>query len=226
MKKNIRKPIYLILLSLFSFLLFTSCYVTSGLLPNVSLSVPIVGEPSIEVDLPHVEVHIQNQPTNSNNHNNRNNNFDNGALPTHIQFENAIKGKTWFSRITDDGSYNRVYQIKLRFNTNNKTVVKETYYWKRSGRSNSFYFEGTNVQSAKYDYTADNNKLDCKIYENYNTNNVRNNSSHKSGVYGVWYSLDNADIITWDGHQYISERALANQSVTNYTNKNSFTLIY
>lgn len=206
MKKNNK------LLSLFTVLLifitvtaFSGCYLTSQLIPVPQITVSVPG-PTFQSD----------------------SDYNQGALPTHVQFENTVAGKVWYTRLQDNGDYNRRSQTKLRFNTGSKTFTKETYYWERYGNTTTYSFAGTNVQTGRYYYTQNNNQLEYELIEDYNVNayNSRRNNSIYRGLKSVWCGIDNAEMITWEGKQYISKQALANQSVVDYTNRRDIKLNY
>lgn len=172
----------------------SGCYLTSQLIPVPSVSITVPGDRYAEGP----------------------NSYNGSApLPVHVQFETVVGSKVWYTRIQDDGSYNRRSQTKLRFNTGSKTFTKEIYYWERIGNSTTYRSVGKDVQNCRYYYTPDNNKLEYEVMNSYN-----------GGLKSVWYSIDNAEMITFEGKQYISRQALANQSVVDYTTRRDITLNY
>lgn len=202
---------FLILSAVCTMMLFTGCYVTSELIPVPSVSVNV---PSIEFEPDYDDFDDYDDDYDDDYYDDDFDDFDDDdyygrPLPAHIQFERTVGGKTWYTRLQDDGNYNRRTQTKMQFNTNSKTFRKEIYCWERVGRGNTFRYVGKKVQQGRYFYTADGNKFDCEV---------------SGRTKGVWCNLDNAEMMTWDGKQYISKQALANQSVTNYTNRKEFTL--
>lgn len=236
MNKNLLK---IIILTLISPIFFTSCYITSHLVPltpQVSVTVPVPGPIKPEViitpnqnqNIPKPQIPNQNIPNNGQNNFYPGIDMGNSGTITasQIQFENAVNGKVWYSRLRNDGNYNEVYQIKLHFYPSNKTFSQEIYKWQKSTFSNTFYFSEVRVKTAKYYYNS-NGQMDYELIEDYsidNRNRKTNNSYWGNTSRSIWFNLDNSEMITFDGHQYISAQALRNQSVTDYTIYNQFEL--
>lgn len=150
-----------------------------------------------------------------------------GALEEQLNFEEVVKGKVWYTKLQgEDAELNKLYQIKLQFNTTSKTFVKETYKLERYGRTNSYKTAGYTSQKGNYFYGEDGQEILYELTQDYNVNanSSRMNNTIDKTPKSVTYSVESKDIINWDGEKYYEKNALENYSIGNFTTQREVTL--
>lgn len=130
-----------------------------------------------------------------------------------LDFEEVVENKIWYTMLEsedNDVNHNNLYQIRLEFNTTEKTFLKEIYRLKRDGNTNNYIASGYSSQKCKYYYEKDNKNIYYEVIEDYEINA---NSSKKENIIipekiEADYSLKSEDVIIWENLTYYELESL------------------
>lgn len=149
-----------------------------------------------------------------------------GPLETQVDFEEVVTGKVWYTKLQGDENLDKIYQSKLQFNTTSKTFTKETFYWEKYGRTNTYKYAGSNMQKAEYQYGLTDHSIEYTLISDYNVNasSSRINNKLTEEPKTAFYLVENDEIIIWDEEKYYSKPAMENYSIGNFTNQREFSL--
>lgn len=135
-----------------------------------------------------------------------------GPLQEHLDFEEVVKGKVWYTELKGDKKLENVFQEKLQFNTTSKIFTNENYRWKKIGRTNTYEYDGVHITKGKYFYGEKKNQFILEITEDYtiDKNSVRQNNDISEKNILIKYSVENPNVIIWDDVEYKEKNTIEN----------------